>query len=146
MASAGKKTISVALLVADTPVPPVVATYGNYERIFRDFLTQSGNTIGRHHWQDKLDLNLRAFDVVEKQAYPDDGQLADGLWDCIMITGSASSAHADIPWTKKLVEFVRHVAEQHPLVRIIGICYGHQIIGRAFGAECRLNPKGWEVS
>ncbi|KDN52922.1 class I glutamine amidotransferase-like protein [Tilletiaria anomala UBC 951] len=145
MASGSKKNISIALLVADTPPEPVVAAYGDYEKIYKNFLQQSANTVKRHRWQESLDLRIRPFDVVHKQEYPDEGQLSDGLWDAIMITGSASSAHADVPWSNKLVQFVAKIAEEHPLVRIIGICYGHQIVGRAFGAEVKLNPRGWEV-
>ncbi len=82
---------------------------------------------------------------MHKQEYPDEGQLKDGLWDAIMITGSACNAYDDLPWISKLTEYTRHIAKDHPLVRIIGVCFGHQIVGRAFGAEVRLNPKGWEL-
>jgi GMP synthase-like glutamine amidotransferase len=51
----------------------------------------------------------------------------------------------DIPWTNELVVFVKHVAEEHPLVRIIGICYGHQIVARALGGKVELSKKGWEL-
>lgn len=51
----------------------------------------------------------------------------------------------DIPWTNELVNFVKHVAEAHPLVRIIGICYGHQIVARALGGKVELNKAGWEL-
>lgn len=44
-----------------------------------------------------------------------------------------------------LTKFLRHTAEEHPLVRIIGVCFGHQIIARAFGGEVAKNPAGWEV-
>lgn len=144
--SSSKKTINIALLVADTPVPPVVEAHGDYSKIYPDFFKQSGNIIKRHKWQESLDLRIRAFDVVHKQEYPDEGQLKDGLWDAICVTGSAASAHADISWIHKLVDYVRHIGEKHPLVRILGICFGHQIVGKAFGAEVKLNDEGWEVS
>jgi len=43
------------------------------------------------------------------------------------------------------VAFVKHIADEHPLVRIMGICYGHQIIARALGGTVALNEKGWEL-
>jgi GMP synthase-like glutamine amidotransferase len=51
----------------------------------------------------------------------------------------------DIPWTNELVAYVKHVSDEHPLVRIMGICYGHQIIARALGGKVELNENGWEL-
>ncbi|PWZ02225.1 hypothetical protein BCV70DRAFT_198500 [Testicularia cyperi] len=140
-----KKIVSIALLVADTPPPPVVAVRGDYTKIYPRFLQESLNTIKRHSWQPQVELHVRCYDVVKKMEYPDQGQLSDGLWDAVMITGSASSAYLDLEWTNKLAKFLRSVAEDHPLVRLIGICYGHQILARAFDGIVQSNPKGWEL-
>lgn len=169
-----KRTLTIALLVADTPPEPVVAKRGDYVRIYSEWLAASRNAIARHHWQDEYDVHLLPFDVVQEQKYPDEGMLHDGLIDAIMVTGSgawdyggrqsdkmagpksltwlrcphgtaASSAHLDQPWTNKLADFIKHVAGAHPLVRIMGICYGHQIVARALGGETGPNPGGWEL-
>lgn len=52
---------------------------------------------------------------------------------------------ADTPWITKLVDFTTKVLAQDR-VRIIGVCFGHQIVGRALGAEVGRNPHGWEAS
>lgn len=140
-----KKIVSIALLVADTPPPPVIAVRGDYTKIYPRFLQESLNTIKRHSWQPQVELHIRCYDVVNKMEYPDEGQLGDGLWDAVMITGSASSAYLDLDWTKKLAAFLRATAENHPLVRLVGICYGHQILARAFDGQVISNPKGWEL-
>ena len=31
-------------------------------------------------------------------------------------------------------------------MRIIGVCFGHQIVGRAMGARLGRNERGWEAS
>jgi hypothetical protein len=37
------------------------------------------------------------------------------------------------------------VATGHPQVRLIGICFGHQIIASALGGECVPNDGTWEI-
>lgn len=55
------------------------------------------------------------------------------------------NAHEDAPWILRLLDFVRTVAKSTQ-IRIIGICFGHQIIARALGGVVEKNKKGWEVS
>lgn len=31
------------------------------------------------------------------------------------------------------------------MVKIIGICFGHQVVARALGGECIPNQLGWEI-
>lgn len=49
-------------------------------------------------------------------------------------------------WILKLVDFIRTILQDHSRVRIMGICFGHQIIGRAYGVMPERNDSGWEVS
>jgi GMP synthase-like glutamine amidotransferase len=55
------------------------------------------------------------------------------------------SSFDDDPWILRLVEFVKGVLNQDR-VRIIGVCFGHQIVGRALGLPVGRNDNGWEVS
>ena len=44
------------------------------------------------------------------------------------------------------MDFVNEVLA-HSQVRVIGVCYGHQIVGRALGAKVARSEGGaWEVS
>lgn len=49
------------------------------------------------------------------------------------------------PWINRLVEFTKQVLAQDR-VRLIGVCFGHQIIGRALGAKVGRSANGWEAS
>lgn len=49
------------------------------------------------------------------------------------------------PWLLKLVEFTRKVLSQDR-VRLIGVCFGHQIVGRAMDVKVDRGDRGWEVS
>ncbi|KAF9481783.1 class I glutamine amidotransferase-like protein, partial [Pholiota conissans] len=72
--------------------------------------------------------------------YPDPEQ-----YDALVLTGSAANAYDDIPWINALVAYIKRVAEQYPRVRIVGICFGHQIVARALGGACVPNAGRWEI-
>ena len=65
-------------------------------------------------------------------------------FDAYVITGSKYSAYEDLPWIRNL----KHVVSQiHSTTtsKILGICFGHQILAEALGGKVSKNPKGWEV-
>lgn len=43
------------------------------------------------------------------------------------------------------MEFTKRILAQDR-VRILGICFGHQIVGRALGTKVGPNDQGWEIS
>lgn len=51
----------------------------------------------------------------------------------------------DVPWINRLVDYTAQVLAQDR-VRIIGVCFGHQILGRALGVKVGPNDAGWEVA
>lgn len=55
------------------------------------------------------------------------------------------SAFENNPWILRLVEYTAQ-AMSHPRVRVIGVCFGHQIVGRAMGVKVARGEKGWETS
>ena len=51
----------------------------------------------------------------------------------------------NLPWILNLVEYTKK-AIQHNRVRVLGICFGHQIIGRALGVKVGRSDAGWEIA
>lgn len=44
-----------------------------------------------------------------------------------------------------MVEYTKEVLAQDR-VRLIGVCFGHQIVGRAMGVKVNKSNEGWEVA
>ncbi|WFD44621.1 GMP synthase (glutamine-hydrolyzing) [Malassezia psittaci] len=103
--------------------------------MIRHLLTEALASIPRHEWHPKISLYLRSFNVVMGE-FPEIDELDEGKWDAIILTGTPESCTQEhVIWMDVLRKYVAHVAEVHPLVRIIGLCFGHQLIAQAFGGE-----------
>ncbi|KAH9173859.1 class I glutamine amidotransferase-like protein [Lactarius sanguifluus] len=127
----------LALLVCDIPIPAVVKDHGEYPMIFERFLRAS--------LPDEFSaFTLDSYDIRYAMEYPKEDVL--DTYDGIIISGSAASAYEDFEWIKRLVSWVATLATQRPLVKIIGICFGHQIVARALGGKCVSNSGKWEVA
>lgn len=73
-----------------------------------------------------------------------EGELpAPDACDAYVITGSRHSVYDQLPWLPPLVAFLQAalVAER----KIVGICFGHQLIAHYFGGETARAEVGWCV-
>lgn len=61
----------------------------------------------------------------------------------VVITGSHSMVTDNLPWSVKLEAWLRGALETD--LPILGVCYGHQLLGRAAGGEVGDHPKGKEI-
>ncbi|CAK7211718.1 hypothetical protein SCUCBS95973_001214 [Sporothrix curviconia] len=146
--AAAPAPLRMAILMADTPLTQTKATFGSYGGVFTDLFKRAVAPTPLESV-----LAITTHDVVSdgfESAYPDLAQV-----DVVLITGSRHTAFDSTPWIKELVAFSQRTlatttpeaaaAGVHP-VRMLGICFGHQIIGRALGAPVSKAPGGWEVS
>lgn len=62
--------------------------------------------------------------------------------DAWMLTGSAAGVYDDLPWIAPLTEFLRRARGQ---AKLVGICFGHQIMAEAFGGRVVKSPQGWGI-
>jgi GMP synthase-like glutamine amidotransferase len=136
-----KPPLRIAILECDTPLEQTQARYGGYGGVFKALLTAGADALGNPDViSSKHGLELSTFDVVNKQEYPDLDKI-----DAVLLTGSRHNSFEDTPWILKLVEFTKKLLQQDR-IRIIGVCFGHQILGRACGVGVGRSAGGWEVS
>src|SRR5690606_27624475 len=60
---------------------------------------------------------------------------------CI-VTGSSAGVYEDHHWIPLLTEWLRAARGK---TRLLGICFGHQVMAHAFGGRVEKSDKGWGV-
>ncbi|KAJ3494581.1 hypothetical protein NLG97_g3977 [Lecanicillium saksenae] len=132
--------LRLAVLEADTPQPQTRERIGGYTAVFTHLFQSACDTATPPK---KLadELTISGHDIVnDLDAYPS----LDDV-DAILISGSRHNSFDNDPWILKLVEYTQ-AALATKRIRIIGVCFGHQILGRALGCKVGRNTQGWEVA
>lgn len=119
--------MKLGILKTDTVRPEWVPQFGEYPDMFMALLRQADPT-----------LEFAVYDV-EHEHYPADIDEVDAY----LITGSKSGVYEDKAWIRKLMAFVRELHRRRK--KLIGICFGHQVVAQALGGRVEKSPKGWGV-
>ena len=59
-----------------------------------------------------------------------------------LVTGSPAGVYDDLPWMAPLKHFLRSAKGK---AKLVGICFGHQIMAEAFGGRVEKSERGWGV-
>lgn len=81
-------------------------------------------------------IEYRRYDV-QKGKLPTDHSECDAY----LITGSKTGVYDDKPWVASLKLFVQKTYEQE--IKLVGLCFGHQILADALGGRAEKSDKGW---
>ncbi|PLW84335.1 GMP synthase [Kineobactrum sediminis] len=119
--------MKLGILKTDAVRPEWVPDFGEYPDMFIALL-------GR------LDPSLEfvVYDV-EQGRYPAEIDEVDAY----LITGSKSSVYDDKPWIETLMTFVRELDRRRK--KLVGICFGHQLVAQALGGKTEKSTRGWGV-
>lgn len=75
--------------------------------------------------------------VEEGESLPDPDTVAG-----VIVTGSHAMVTDRLPWSEQTAAWLRRAVGQVP---VLGICYGHQLLGYALGGTVADNPNGREM-
>ena len=100
------------------------ARFGTYPQMFQQLLGEA------------------AYDWVEYGV--DQGELpaAPEVCDAYIVTGSSRGVYDADPWIGQLIDFLRGAKGR---ARLVGVCFGHQVMAQAFGGQVIKSPKGWGI-
>ncbi|KAJ0077972.1 hypothetical protein Patl1_37096 [Pistacia atlantica] len=121
----GEKRFAVLLCAEDSEY--VKKKYGGYFGVFVKMLAAEG---------EKWDV----YRVVEGE-FPEEEEI--GSYDGFVITGSCSDAHSNDVWICRLIALLKKLDSLKK--KVLGICFGHQVLGRSLGGKTGRANKGWDI-
>lgn len=121
-----RSELNIAILETGTPATSLRQQYGGYADMFlRSFAPYTS-------------LSCTVLETYLTNDTPGLDQ-----YDGYLITGSPFGVYEDHEFIPGLENFIRAGIEKS--VPMVGICFGHQIMARAAGAQVEKSPKGWGV-
>lgn len=119
---------SFCVLVCGWPSASVVSRFGGYGAQLTRLLSRSGES-----WS--------CFDVEDGREMPTDAELAK--FDGIVLSGSRHGVYDEKKWIQELQDLVRRAHDRKQ--RMLGVCFGAQLIAQALGGKVAQSPFGWEA-
>ena len=110
--------MKLAILETGRPPGDLVQRFGDYPAMFARLLGPG--------------FEIESYDV---QAGLPDPQ-AHGAY---LLTGSPAGVYDPLPWIEPLQQFIR-AADR---ARMVGICFGHQVMAEALGGHVKKSERGW---
>lgn len=111
----------VGILRTGEPPAHLIPRFGHYDDMFRALLGD--------------EFQVTNYDVVAGE-WPKQPEEQDA-W---LVTGSRAGVYDKLPWIGPLKNFLR---EAKGKARLVGICFGHQIMAEAFGGRVEKSARGW---
>jgi GMP synthase-like glutamine amidotransferase len=111
--------MKLAILETGRPPGSLAEEFGDYPAMFTRMLGGS--------------FDIESFDVAA-------GHLPDRVaHHAYLITGSPAGVYDPLAWIEPLQQFIRSADG----AKMVGICFGHQVMAEALGGHVEKSEKGW---
>lgn len=117
--------MKLCILENDVLEPQVEAVFGGFGSMFLRLLKQAGA-------QGEFDI----FNTTLGQ-YP----VSFDPYDAVLLTGSRADSFSQDPWVLTLKDTVHQLLAAKK--KLLGVCFGHQLIALCLGAKVGRAPSGW---
>jgi GMP synthase-like glutamine amidotransferase len=118
--------VKIAILETGRPPEPLVERFGTYAGMLTRMVEGAG-----------LTAETAVFDVQDG-AWPE----RPDSFDAYLITGSPAGVYDGERWIADLKSFLVSARGE---AKMVGVCFGHQVMAEAFGGKVIKSPKGWGV-
>jgi GMP synthase-like glutamine amidotransferase len=115
--------MNLAILETGRPMPELSERFGTYPDMFRRLLGEG--------------IDYASYDVTAGELPPE-----PGAHDAYLISGSPAGVYEPLPWIGEAQAFLRRANGR---AKLVGICFGHQLMAQAFGGHVEKSEKGWGV-
>ena len=112
--------MKIAILETGRPPGQLAERFGDYPAMFERLLGDG--------------FEVENFDVFAGQLPSDPGNHA-----AFLITGSPAGVYDPLPWIEPLCGFIRSARDS----KMVGICFGHQVMAEALGGHVEKSARGW---
>lgn len=119
--------MKIGILLCDRVALPLRARHGDYPEMYSSWLSQASP----------------AFSYVFFDAEQGELPKNPNVCDAYLISGSRHSVNHGERWMGALESFVRQLHAHQK--KLIGICFGHQLIAKALGGKVSRALNGWGV-
>ena len=119
--------MKIGILKADKVRHELLDRFGEYPAMFEDLLQKV-----------EAGIEIVVYDVISGE-FPKQIDEVNGY----IITGSKMSVYDENDWIKELGSFVQELHKKKK--KLIGICFGHQMVAHFLGGKTQKSDKGWGV-
>ncbi|QVM92838.1 amidotransferase [Pseudomonas entomophila] len=120
-------SLRICILETDVLRPELVAQYQGYGRMFEQLFSRQ-----------PVAAEFDVYNVMNGD-YPAD----DAVFDAYLVTGSKADSFGSDPWIQTLKVYLLKLYERGE--KLLGVCFGHQLLALTLGGKAERADKGWGV-